>query len=192
MKKDFSHSIIVVLLLLVITIAGSTYAYFSAVATSNNSIVNANSEKYEIVYHGGTEINGHIRVLGSHENADNTTVEIGLAQGVTASINATLFITVENISPALSTESFKWEVYRIDGTNEIYVNSDSFNGKKTGDKIPIVTDYPLTNTENETLTKFKVYLWIDGNNSDNNIEGGTFEGYIGARTDVLTGIVKTS
>ena len=187
MKKDFSHSIIVVLLLLVITIAGSTYAYFSAVATSNNSIVNANSEKYEIVYHGGTEINGHIRVLGSHENADNTTVEIGLAQGVTASINATLFITVENISPALSTESFKWEVYQVNGQEEVLKNSGNFLNAEADDEISILT-IPLSTT----LTSYKVYFWVDGSSTGNEINGSTFNGYIGAKTNILTGIVDNS
>ena len=187
MKKEYRYSIIVVLLLLVITIIGTTFAYFSAIATSNNSIVGASSQKYEIIYRGGTEINGNIKMLSNHENADNTTVEIGLAQGVTTSINATLFITVENISEALATNAFKWEVYQIDGQNEILKNSGNFLNAKVGDEISILT-IPLSTT----ITSYKVYFWADGSSSGNEINGSTFKGYIGAKTDVLTGIVDNS
>lgn len=190
MTKKYVLTISSILLLIIITVIGITYAYYSIVVNGNNN-VQGNSKKYDILYSGGTHITGDLQAVTSKEEGKSTTVQIGLASG-SAQANATLYIDIINITNNLAISGFKWEVYRIDGTNEIYVNSDSFNGKKTGDKIPIVTDYPLTNTENETLTKFKVYLWIDGNNSDNNIEGGTFEGYIGARTDVLTGIVKTS
>ena len=160
---------------------------FSAVATSNNNVVSADSKKYEIVYRGGTAINANIKILGSHEGADNTTVEIGLAQGVNVSVNATLFITVENISTELAQEFFKWEIYQVDGQNEVLKNSGNFLNASANDEIAILT-MPLSTT----ITSYKIYFWIDGNNSGNEVTGTSFSGYIGARTDILTGIVNNS
>lgn len=190
MTKKYILTISSILLLIILTIIGATYAYYSIVVSGNNN-VQGNSKKYEILYSGGTHITGDMQAVAKMEDGKKTTVQIGLASG-SAKANATLYIDIVNISDNLAIAGFNWAVYRIEGSNEIYVNSNNFLGKKTGNEIPIVVDYPLTDTENETLTQFKIYFWIDGNNSDNNIEGGTFEGYIGARTDVLTGIVKTS
>ena len=178
-----------ILLLVMITTVGATFAYYLIVVSGNNN-TQANSKKYEIIYHGGSHISGDMQAVARKEDGKATTVEIGLASG-SALANASLFIEIENISTNLAIAGFNWAVYRINGSNEVYVNSGNFSGKRTGNEIPIVTDYPLTDAQNETLTQFKVYFWIDGNNTDNTIEGGTFEGYIAARTDVLTGGVKT-
>lgn len=186
MKKKLIFSIIVVLII-VIVIVGATYSYFISTASSNNSNVTANSEKYEIVYHGGTEINSDIKMLSSHEGADSTTVEIGLASGVNVAVSATLFIKVTQISSALAVEGFKWEIYRVNGANEILENSGNFSGAAVNSEVPILTT-PLTTT----LTSYKVYLWLDGSNVGNEIMGTTFKGYIGAKSDILTGIVNNS
>ena len=178
-----------ILLLIIVSIVGATFAYYSITVSGNNS-VQANSKKYDIIYRGGTHITGDMQAVATKEEGKITNIEIGLASG-SAKANATVYIDIATISNNLAIAGFNWEVYRIEGSNEIYVNSNNFLGKRAGDEIPIVVNYPLTDTINETLTKFKIYFWIDGNNSDNNIEGGEFEGYIGARTDVLTGIVKT-
>lgn len=186
MTKKNVLTILGILLLIIITIIGATYAYYSIVVSGNNN-VQANSKKYEIIYRGGTHLTGDMQAVSQKEDGKITTVEIGLASG-SAIANATLYINIINISSNLAIAGFKWEVYRINGANEVYVNSGNFSGKATSDEIPIVTNYQLS----ETMTQFKIYLWIDGNNSGNGIDGGTFEGYIGARTDALTGIVKSS
>lgn len=178
-----------ILLLIAASIVGATFAYYSIIISGNNN-VQANSKKYEIIYHGGTHISGDLQAVATKEDGKITTVEIGLASG-SATANVTLYIEIENITSNLAIAGFNWEVYRINGASEVYVNSGNFLGKATGNEIPIVTNYPLTDDQSGTLTQFKVYFWIDGNNTDNTIEGGTFEGYIAARTDVITGIVKT-
>ena len=186
MNKKIIYSILVVLLVIVV-VAGGTYAYFSSAATSNNSNVAANPEKYEIIYNGGTAINADLKMLSSHVGADNTTVQIGVASGVNVEITATLFITVEQISSELATTGFKWEIYRINGNSEVLENSGTFNGKTNGSEVTLLTKQLTT-----TLTSYKVYFWLDGSSMGNEIAGKTFRGYIGARTDVLTGIVDNS
>ena len=181
MNKKIAYSVGLVLLI-VIAIVGSTYAYFTSIATSTNSNVVATAEKYEIVYHGGTAINADLKTLASHVGADNTTVEIGLASGVNDSVNATLFI-----SPEIATDGFKWEVYRISGNTEILEGSGNFQGATNNSEVTLITK-PLTTT----MTSYKVYFWLDGDKTGNEIIGKTFSGYIGARSDILTGIVDNS
>ena len=183
MKKKIIYSVLVILLLVIIVV-GSTYALFSSAATSNNSNVTSSSEKYEIIYYGGTAIDGDIKMLSSHVGADSTTVQIGLASGVNVAVNATLFINVVSISPEIATTGFKWEVYRVNGANETLENSGNFNGATANAEIPILTK-PLSTT----LTSYKVYFWLDGSTVGNEIEGTNFNGYIGAKSDILTGIV---
>ena len=173
----------IVLLLIIITF-GSTYAYFSSRLSTNNSVGGA-SEKYEIIYNGGEEINGNIKMLSSHVGADNTTVSIAKGQDVNVDINATLYINITQISPELAVSGFKWEIYRVNGNNEILENSGNFAGKAATDEIAILTKALTT-----TLTSYKVYFWLDGASVGNEISGKTFKCYIDARTDNLTGIVS--
>lgn len=185
-KTTYFLTISGILLLIIITTVGATYAYYSMAVSGNNN-VQANSEKYEIIYQGGEHITGEIPVTANKDGGKNTMVQIGLGQG-SAAASANIYIKIESITNNLAIAGFKWEVYRINGANEIYVNSGDFSGYKTGDQIPIVNNYQLS----ETITKFKIYIWIDGNNSDSSINGGSFDGYVGANTDILTGIVKTN
>ena len=186
MNKKIVYSVGVVLLI-VVAIVGSTYAYFSSVATSTNSNVSANAEKYEIIYRGGTDINTVLKMLPSHTGADNTTVEIGIASGVNVAVTATLFITVESISQSIATDGFKWEVYRISGNDEILENSGNFQGATNNSEVTILTK-PLSTT----MTSYKVYFWLDGSKVGNEAQNTSFSGYIGARSDIITGIVDNT
>ena len=186
MKNKVTISIIIVVLLIIVVV-GSTYAFFSSVATSNNSNVTSSAEKYEIVYQGGTQIDGDIKMLSNHNGADSTTVQIGLANGVNVTVNATLYIKVTEISEELDVSGFKWEVYSVNGDVETLKNSGTFQGAGNGSEINILT-MPLTTT----LTSYKVYFWADGNSIGNEISGTSFKGYIGAKSDIITGIVDNS
>ncbi len=186
MKKKIIYSVLAVLLIIFV-VSGATYAYFSSVATSNNSNVSATSEKYEIIYHGGTEINGNIKMLADHVGADNTTVEIGLASGVNVDVTATLFINITEISQSLAVPGFKWAVYRISGNNEILENSGNFSGATVNSEVPVLTKKITT-----TMTSYKIYFWLDGNSVSDVSSEARFRGHVAARSDILTGIVDNS
>ena len=191
MKKNKSYSIFITLLLMIVAVAGSTYAYYAFAATGNNTNITVTSEKYEIVYHGGEDITSStctMQVVGSKEAGCNTTVEIGLAQGVTVAANANLFIDVINISDNLKIAGFKWEVYRLNGQTETRVNYGNFASIPANNKIQILTNEPLSTT----LKQFKIYIWIDGNLTSNDVVGATFSGAISASTDFFTGTVNNS
>lgn len=191
MKKEVMYSIIITLLLTVITIIGSTYAYYSLTATGTNRNVSSTSEKYEVVYNGGTHINSstcEMKIVANKEQGCHTDIEIGVATGVSIDIKANLFINVTSISNELKTAGFKWEVYRLNGNTETYVTSGNFASIPANNQLTILTNETLSTT----LKKFRIYIWLDGNLTDNNVAGKSFEGYIGANTEQLTGIVNNS
>ena len=191
MKKEVMYSILITLLLAIITIIGSTYAYYSLTATGTNRNVTSTSEKYEVVYNGGTNINSstcEMKIVGSKEQGCHTDVQIGVATGVSVTINANLFINVTSISDELKVAGLKWEVYRLNGNTETYVSSGNFANIPANNQVTILTNEPLSTT----LKTFRVYVWFDGNLTDNNVAGQSFEGYIGAHTEQLTGIVNNS
>ena len=191
MKKEVMYSIIITLLLTIITIIGSTYAYYSLVATGTNRNVSSTSEKYEIVYTGGTHINSstcEMKIVGSKEQGCHTDIEIGVATDVSITVNANLFINVTSISDELKVAGLKWEVYRVSGNTETRVSNGNFANIPNNNQVIILTNEPLSTT----LKKFRVYIWLDGNLTDDSVAGKSFEGYIGANTEQLTGIVNNN
>ena len=191
MKREVTFSIFITIFLAIVAIVGSTYAYYSLVASGNNRIVNANSEIYEIIYHGGDDIGPDscpMGVVASKDDGCNTTVEIGLAQGMTVAANANIYIDVISISDNLKIAGFKWETYKLNGQTETLVSSGNFTNIPNDNKILAAANQPLSTT----LAQYKIYFWLDGELVDNDILGASFSGAISASTDVLTGIVNNS
>ena len=191
MKKQVLYSVFIVAFLAVITIISSTYAYYSLVATGSNQTVNANAEIYEIIYHGGNDITSQtcpMSVVSNKDQGCNTTVEIGLTQGVTVSVNANLYIEVTSITDNLKVAGFKWETYKINGQTETRVAYGDFSNIPNDNKILIASNQPLSTT----LAQYKIYIWIDGALTDNSVSGASFSGHVTASTDTLTGIVNNN
>lgn len=191
MKKEVTYSIFISLLVIAVSIIGSTYAYYSLTATGTNRAVSTSSKKYEIVYRGGTDIdssNCQMNIVASKEGGCNTIVEFGLGSDVDMAINGNLFINIDSISDELKIEGFKWEVYQLNGTTETKVSSGNFKTIPANNQIQILTNQPLSTT----IAKYKIYLWIDGNLTGNDVVNTSFRGYIGANTEAITGIVKNS
>ena len=191
MRKEVTFSILVVVIVSIIAVIGSTYAYYSLVATGTNRTVTANAEKYDVIYTGGTHINSQtcaMNVVANKEAGCHTDVQIGVSSGVTVTINADLFINIDTISAGLKTAGFKWEVYRVNGTTETLVSNGNFSSIPANNQITILSNEPLSTT----IKTFRIYLWIDGNMTDNSVAGTSFDGYIGANTEQLTGIVNNN
>ena len=85
----------------------------------------------------------------------------------------------------LSVSNVKWEISGVKGGKEVYTDNGTFQGYNatTNNKIPLVKNYRLT----ETQTDFTLYIWIDGPNTGNEILGANFSGYISANTERFTG-----
>lgn len=176
MKKTILY-IVIVLLLTIITV-GSTYAYFYATSKSN---VSTNSHNFEVIYNGGTAIDKPLNLVKTKEEGVNTTVNIGVDTD-SVLVKANLYINIEEITEAIATEAFIWEVYKVSETGESRVNWGTFDEKQNDDKVYIVTNYQLS-TE---ITSFKVYIWLNGYIAGNEAVGAKFKGYIGAETENFT------
>ena len=182
MKKQIIYTICAILLL-AITITGSTYAFFSATA-GENSNVDTQSRKFEIIYTGGTEINGPISLSTDRTGGVNTTVHIKVGQGSAEALSY-LDLNILEMTENLSVSNVKWEVSGVKNGNQVYTNSGTFSGYNdtNNNVINLVHDYKLS----EEQTDFTVYVWIDGPNTGNEIIGASLTSYISARTERFTG-----
>ncbi len=185
MKKQLIYAICAVLLL-AITISGSTYAFFSASA-GENSNVDTQSHIYSIIYTGGTQIEGPLTLTENKTGGANTTVHIKVAEGSIEPL-AYLYLNIEDMTENLSSSAVKWEVSGVKNNQVVYTDSGTFAGYNDTNNniIPLVEDYQLTTEQ----TDFTVYVWIDGNIAGNEILGASFSGYISASTDRITGVLN--
>lgn len=172
-------------LLLIVLVIGSTYAFFAASDTSKS--ISTSSSKFEIIYTGGTHISGPISLGKSKEDGLNTSVSIKVASG---SVNAlgTIFLTINEMNSLLDSDGFHWEVYRTKNGETTLNNSGNFLGKNATDnnKIDLVSDFLITEEE----ITFTIYFWLDGNKFDNSIANARFNGDIGAKTEDFTGAIS--
>lgn len=182
MKRQVIYSICAILLLM-IAVIGSTYAFFTA-TTGENSNVTTVAKKFEVIYTGGTEINGPLNLSSDRTGGVNTTVHIKVSEGSVHAL-AYLYFNIEQMTNNLSVANVKWEISGIQNNQEVYTNHGTFFGYNDTDNktIPIVEDYRLT----EDQTDFTLYIWIDGNNTGNEIYGASLSGYISANTERFTG-----
>lgn len=183
MKKQYIYTICAILLL-AIAVVGSTYAYFVATTNSANNSVDTNSSEFGVIYTGGTDIFGPLKLSADRTGGFNTTVHVKTIQGgVQALLN--LYIDITEMTTNLSVSNVKWEVSGIKNGVEVYSNNGTFLGYNdtNNNRILIVDDYLLS----EEQTDFTLYIWIDGNHTGDEIIGASFSGYISADTEHFTG-----
>ena len=188
MKKYMLYSIIAVLFLILI-VAGSTYSFLSTSFDTQNNSIYSNTKGLNIIYNNGSHINNSIGVVSRKEEGYNTTVKIKIAPNSVAA-KTNLYIYIENITSNIAIDGFIWEVYGYKNGSQVYTNSGTFAGYNdtTNNKIPIVNNYLLSEDE----TSFTVYFWLDGSQTNNEVLGGSFSGYIGANSEQVSGILTNS
>ena len=182
--------IVVALLLLTIVVIGGTYAYFS-LTVAGNTAVSTGSSKFEVIYQGGEGYDGPLQLVSTKEEGHNETIKVKVAQG---SVNAklSLILTIDQMSTAMATTGFKWEIYGYKNNSQVYHNYGNFSGKSAsaGNNTIALVNNDYTISEDETT--FVVYWWLDGNMINNDIGGSSFKCHIGAQTETITGTPKTS
>lgn len=180
MKKNLPYIILILLLFLAIT--GGTFAFLVSNYSTNNSALNTTAMNFEVIYTGGSKIEGPINIIKETDNdlKLQTTVNIGVSEN-SVEAKATLYINVETITSALSTKGFVWEVIGIKNEEQVYYKKGNFDGinNTTNNIVNIVEDYKL----DKNSTAFTVYLWLDGNLVGNEVLGSEFKGHIGAQTE---------
>ena len=191
MKKTLTY--ILVLSLVAIITAGSTYAYFVAVIDGGGQL--AQTHVLEVIYTGDTEIKGNLDLVTSKEGGHNRTISIRLSENSVGAA-ANFYIAIDEITSTLATEALNWEFYHLVNGEEEYVDSGTFldcgaigeaKSKCTnGKRIYMLTDYELSTTED----KFKIYIWLNGHKAGNEVLDAILTGYIGAETENVSGILE--
>ena len=188
MKKATKY--IIILSLVALISIGGTYAFFSATVTSNEKII-SKGDVLEVIYDGDEEIKGDINLVKTKEDGFRREVSIRLTEESVDAV-ANIFVQIDQITPNIAVKGLKWEVYKIDGESETLYRTGTFLdcGKieetKTkcvsGGRIYMITNYQILRTD----TRFAIYFWLNGYEVDNNVLGGSLNGYIAAETENIT------
>ena len=176
MKRKVLYSVLFVLLI-VIVIAGSTYAWLSWSGSVN---INGTSECFDINY-----------VKGGDIGSDSSPAKLSMASSYTGGLSTSVTVSLKSICTITN------------GTGKLYLNTDTgvtssalLNGKvlkyqvldgntavasgivSSAEQTLIYSDIPITTTS-RTL---KVYIWLDGNlvTNDNidDVLSGVYSGSI--------------
>ena len=175
MKKVFKYILLIVLVL--------CFGYLSyKVSFAWYSLQFGNEEDKELVktgfisidyIKGNDVIDGKLYPTSSKNGGINTTLKIKRNNG-SINVLGTLSLYVNNIPEVLSSNSLKWEVYEDNNTNPSSMGT--FDGISNGDRVVLLDDF-LVPTE---YVSYTIYIWVDGNNSGNEVQNSSFSAVISA------------
>ena len=166
MEKHKIIGTIVGVLAFIALVAGLTYAWLAW--TSGNTILGGTTECFTINYVNGQNISGQIIPSASYTGGKTTTVQIGIAPSCTIGGTGTIKLTTESSTTInLNDGAVKYAVYN--GSFEVA------SGNVTSGTIDLAT----VNLTTSQVT-YTVYVWLDGELTDNSYVGKTYSGYIHA------------
>ena len=170
---DSLIAILIVFTISLLTVS-ITYAWFTMTVDADLA-GGANAGTLEINYVKGTDIIGSLIPSSNRNGGLNTSVQISKSVN---SIDAIADLTIENIvmSDGLkaSASALKWEVYKDSDSSPFATGT--FAEVDADNKLTIVSDYELTTS----VTTFTVYIWLNGNETDNTVMNQTFSAAIKA------------
>lgn len=182
MQKKIIIYATVLLLVTLITVSG-TYAFFSA--SANQIANNMGTYELKVLYSGDTEISGYIELVKDKEDGFRRVVSIAQGEDSVPAM-ANIYIYLSQIDEGFSSVAMKWEIYELNGEEEKYINSGTFDGYQNGERIYMVQNLKLT----EETKEYAIYLWLNGYEAGNEVVGATLRGFIGAETQPVTGITS--
>ena len=168
MKKDKGKTYMIIgIIILVLAIIGSTYAYYKYVFVRVNVDTITRGLDYYITYAKGTDITNKVLEPSTDYTGGNSVTVTLYKKDNTYDIYGHIYLNVTSIGTTLSNSSaLKYVV--TDGTNILF--NGKLKGVTNGSKIPLAVNIPL----NTTSTKYTVYLWFDDTNTeDTSLEGQT-------------------
>ena len=160
---------IILALILVITIIGSTLAlvYFRSETTSVNLTFDSDLGKY-INYKSGELIFDDDSLIPGNDYTSGLSTEIEFWKTTNAQnmdIFGHIYLDVElGSEELLNMEGLKWTVV----SNNILISEGNFVGYSQGSSVPLLVNHKLLSS----LTKFQIYVWIDENGLVNNVVSG--------------------
>ena len=179
-KKGIFISIFIVIVVILL-VAGATYAYL--LAMTNEGDVSANTGKVDVNYSAPKPLTGNLSPSSDRSG--------GLSTFATASLNSGSVETMFNmyIKPTtltnLNIAALKWEVEAIrdDAVVEECSGNGDFSDAIVNTKIDLVSGCKLS----DTTTTFNIYIWLDQSLIETEISDAGFNATISADSVPITG-----
>ena len=155
---------ILAILLLTMVIGTGTLAWIVWSSKDNTKMNVTIGDLADVSFKSGNDINiSNLSPSFYYDDGALTEFSIRKKKGLTTELNTNIYLDITSISDELKNDSFKYVLLSSsDGNTYNEVISSSFKDANVG-KLSIVTDSPLTDGK----TYYKFYIWIDGNNENN-------------------------
>ena len=185
MKKDKSKTYMIIgIIILVLALIGSTYAYYRYVFANVNVDTITRGLDYYITYAKGTDITNKTLEPSTDYTGGNSVTVTLYKKDNTYDIYGHIYLNVTSIGSTLSNSSALRYVV-TDGTN--IVSGGNLKGITASSKIPLAVNIPLKTTS----TEYTVYLWFNDNISEEtSSEGQTISASVSCEASIrkITGI----
>ena len=147
---------------ILILLIGITTAWFTWQSETNTNVT------FEVsglnITSTNTNITGTLYPTMDKNNGLVEEFTIKQNNDISTPVCANITLTLTTLPTELNHESFRYKIYN--GTN--LVGSGNFANTLEGETITIATSQPITTT----LSTYKLYIWIDGENYDNPLSMG--------------------
>ena len=165
---------ILAILLLTMVIATGTFAWIVWSSKDNTKMNITIGDLADVSFKTGNDINiSNLSPSFYYDDGALTEFSVRKKKGLTTELNTSIYLDITSISDELKNDNFKYVLLSsTDGNTYNEVISSSFKDASVG-KLNIVTDSPLTDGK----TYYKFYIWIDGNNENNEtMQGKSLKG----------------
>ncbi len=165
---------ILAILLLTMVIGTGTIAWIVWSSKDNTKMNVTIGDLADVSFKSGNDINiSNLSPSFYYDDGALTEFSIRKKKGLTTELNTNIYLDITSISDELKNDNFKYVLLSSsDGNTYNEVISSSFKDASVG-KLDIVTDSPLTDGK----TYYKFYIWIDGNNENNEtMQGKSLKG----------------
>ena len=155
---------ILAILLLTMVIGIGTLAWIVWSSKDNTKMNVTIGDLADVSFKTGNDINiSNLSPSFYYDDGALTEFSVRKKKGLTTELNTSIYLDITSISDELKNDNFKYVLLSsTDGNTYNEVISSSFKDASVG-KLDIVTDTPLTDGK----TYYKFYIWIDGNNENN-------------------------
>ena len=147
---------------ILILLIGITTAWFTWQSETNTNVT------FEVsglnITSTNTNITGTLYPTMDKNNGVVEEFTIKQNNDISTPVCANITLTLTTLPTELNHESFRYKIYN--GTN--LIGSGNFANTLEGETITIATSQPITTT----LSTYKLYIWIDGENYDNPLSMG--------------------
>ena len=173
---------ILAILFLTMVIGTGTLAWIVWSSKDNTKMNVTIGDLADVSFKTGNDINiSNLSPSFYYDDGALTEFSIRKKKGLATELNTNIYLDITSISDELKNDNFKYVLLSSsDGNTYNEVISSSFKDASIG-KLSIVTDNPLTDGK----TYYKFYIWIDGNNENNEtMQGKSLKGTL--NVDVST------